>query len=173
MPSLSLSLLERDLLPDAVIRFGIRRLLAERLRDERKGDVEAQQASLMRLVERLRESPVAIATREANEQHYEVPTAFFEQRARPAPQVFVVLLRRAASPASTTPRQPCSALTCERARLRDGEDILELGCGWGSLTLWMAAHYPECAHHRRFELAHPEAVHRRARRRAGARATSK
>ncbi len=63
MTSLSLRLLERDLLPDAVIRFGIRRLLAGRLRDERKSDVEAQQASLMRLVERLRESPVAIATR--------------------------------------------------------------------------------------------------------------
>ncbi len=141
MPSLALRLLERDLLPDAVIRFGIRRLLAGRLRDERKGDAEAQQAHLMHLVEQLRGSPVAIATRAANEQHYEVPTAFFEQ----------VLGRHLKYSscyygAGVTSLDEAEAamlgLTCERARLGDGEDILELGCGWGSLTLWMAAHFP-------------------------------
>ena len=141
MPSLSLRLLERNLLPDTLIRFGIRRLLAERLREERKSDVEAQQANLMRLVERLRASPVAIATREANEQHYEVPTAFFEQ-----------VLGRHLKYSSCYYRDGVTSLddaeaamlglTCERARLRDGEDILELGCGWGSLTLWMATHFP-------------------------------
>jgi cyclopropane-fatty-acyl-phospholipid synthase len=141
MPSLSLRLLERDLLPDALIRFGIRRLLARRLRDERRGDVEARQASLMRLVQRLRASPVAIATREANEQHYEVPTAFFEK-----------VLGRHLKYSSCYYRDGVThlddaeaamlGLTCERARLRDGEEILELGCGWGSLTLWMAAQFP-------------------------------
>jgi len=141
MPSLSLRLLERDLLPDAVIRFGIRRLLAERLRDERRGDVEAQQASLMRLVERLRESPVAIATREANEQHYEVPTAFFEQVLGPHLK-YSSCYYRAGVTSLGEAEAAMLGLTCERARLRDGEDILELGCGWGSLTLWMAAHYP-------------------------------
>ena len=141
MPSLSLRLLERDLLPDAVIRFGIRRLLAERLRDERRGDVEAQQASLMRLVERLRESPVAIATREANEQHYEVPTAFFEQVLGPHLKYSSCYYRTGATSQGEA-EAAMLGLTCERARLRDGEDILELGCGWGSLTLWMAAHYP-------------------------------
>ena len=78
VPSLSYSLLERDLLPDWLIRAGIRRLLAQRLRDEDKGDVEAQQQHLMQFVEELRQSPVAIATREANEQHYELPCEFFE-----------------------------------------------------------------------------------------------
>ena len=78
MPSLSYSLLERDLLPDWLIRAGIRRLLDQRLRDEDKGDVEAQQQHLMQFVEELRQSPVAIATREANEQHYELPSEFFE-----------------------------------------------------------------------------------------------
>ena len=141
MPSLSLRLLERDLLPDAVIRFGIRRLLAERLRDERRGDVEAQQASLMRLVERLRESPVAIATREANEQHYEVPTAFFEQVLGPHLKYSSCYYRAGATSLGEA-EAAMLGLTCERARLRDGEDILELGCGWGSLTLWMAAQYP-------------------------------
>ncbi|MGI9246809.1 MAG: SAM-dependent methyltransferase [Steroidobacteraceae bacterium] len=141
MPSLALSLLERDLLPDPLIRLGIRRLLAERLRGERKADSEAQQAHLMQLVEQLRASPVAIATREANEQHYEVPTEFYRyvlgrhlkySSCYYAPGVTSLDAAEAAM----------LALTCERARLRDGEDVLELGCGWGSLTLWMAEHYP-------------------------------
>ncbi len=141
MPPLSYSLLERDLLPDWLIRAGIRRLLERRLRDEDKGDVEAQQAHFMRLVAELRQSPVAIATREANEQHYELPCEFFE----------LVLGRRLKysscyfEPGVTSldeAEAAMLALTCERARLRDGDEILELGCGWGSLTLWMAEHYP-------------------------------
>jgi cyclopropane-fatty-acyl-phospholipid synthase len=141
MSSLALTLLERDWLPDALIRFGIRRLLAERLREERKPDAEAQQAHLMRFVEELRASPVAIATREANEQHYEVPSEFFQR-------VLGRHLKYSScyfAPGVTTldeAEAKMLALTCERARLQDREDILELGCGWGSLTLWMAAHFP-------------------------------
>jgi cyclopropane-fatty-acyl-phospholipid synthase len=141
MSSLALTLLERDWLPDFLIRFGIRRLLAERLREERKPDAEAQQAHLMRLVEELRASPVAIATREANEQHYEVPSEFFQR-------VLGRHLKYSScyfAPGVTTldeAEAKMLALTCERARLQDREDILELGCGWGSLTLWMAAHFP-------------------------------
>jgi cyclopropane-fatty-acyl-phospholipid synthase len=141
MPSLALRLLERDLLPDSLIRFGIRRLLAARLREERKENAEAQQAHLMGLVDRLRQSPVAIATREANEQHYEVPSAFFEK-------VLGRHLKYSSCyypPGVTSLDQAEAAmleLTCTRASLRDSEDILELGCGWGSLTLWMAAQFP-------------------------------
>jgi cyclopropane-fatty-acyl-phospholipid synthase len=141
MPSLSLRLLERDLLPDPLIRFGIRRLLAERLREERKADAEAQQAHLMELVGQLRQSPIAVATREANEQHYEVPSEFFR----------LVLGRHLKYSSCYYPpgvdsldaaEEAMLELTCQRARLRDGDDILELGCGWGSLTLWMAARFP-------------------------------
>jgi cyclopropane-fatty-acyl-phospholipid synthase len=140
-PPLGFSLLERDLLPDWLIRVGIRRLLAARLAEEDKGSPQAQQAHLMQLVEELRHSPVAIATREANEQHYELPTRFFE----------LVLGRHLKyssayfNPGVTSLDQAESdmlALTCRRAALRDGEDVLELGCGWGSLTLWMAEHFP-------------------------------
>jgi cyclopropane-fatty-acyl-phospholipid synthase len=139
--SASFALLERDLLPDFLIRIGIRRLLAERLREEDKGDPEAQQAHFMRFVESLRESPVAIETQAANEQHYELPCGFFE----------LVLGRHLKysscyfDPGVTALDEAESrmlALTCERARLADGDRILELGCGWGSLTLWMAEHYP-------------------------------
>jgi cyclopropane-fatty-acyl-phospholipid synthase len=139
--SLPFNLLERDLLPDSVIRTGIRRLLEARLREEDKGDPEAQQAHLMRFVEELRRSPVAIATREANEQHYELPSAFFGlvlgRHLKYSSCYFkpgVTVLDEAEA--------EMLRLTCERAGLVDGEQILELGCGWGSLTLWMAEHFP-------------------------------
>ncbi len=139
--SATFALLERGLLPDFLIRFGIRRLLAERLREEDKGDPETQQAHFMRFVESLRASPVAIETQAANEQHYELPCEFFE----------LVLGRHLKysscyfDPGVTALDEAEArmlALTCERARLADGDRILELGCGWGSLTLWMAEHYP-------------------------------
>jgi len=142
MPSLAYQLLERDLLPDWLIRQGIRRLLARRLREEDQGGVEAQQAHLMQLVESLRQSPVAIATQEANEQHYELPCEFFERvLGRNLKYSSGYFDPGVASLDEAEARM--LALTCERARLRDGDEILELGCGWGSLTLWMAQHFPE------------------------------
>src|SRR5579872_2841954 len=71
-------LVERDIVPDWMLRTAIRRLLAARLREEDKGDPEAQQAHLMRYVEELKASPLAIHTPAANRQHYEVPAAFYE-----------------------------------------------------------------------------------------------
>jgi len=139
--SLAFALLERDLLPDAAIRSGIRRLIEARLREEDKGDPEAQQAHFMRFVETLRQSPVAIETRAANEQHYELPSEFFR----------LVLGRHLkysscwfdhGVTALDDAEARMLAITCERAGLSDGDRILELGCGWGSLTLWMAEHYP-------------------------------
>jgi cyclopropane-fatty-acyl-phospholipid synthase len=76
---LEMRLLEDDRIPDWLIRRRIRALLAQRLREEDKGDPEVQQAHLMEMVRRLRESPIAIHTAEANQQHYEVPTAFYLQ----------------------------------------------------------------------------------------------
>jgi cyclopropane-fatty-acyl-phospholipid synthase len=136
-----MSLLERGLLPDSLIRFGIRRLLGERLREERKENAEAQQEHLMRLVAQLRESPVAIATQQANEQHYEVPSSFFQQVLGPHLKYSSCYFDPGVTDLGQAEARML-ALTCERAALRDGEDILELGCGWGSLTLWMAARYP-------------------------------
>jgi cyclopropane-fatty-acyl-phospholipid synthase len=141
MSPLSFRLLERDLLPDALIRIGIRRLLAARLREEDKGDPEAQQAHLMQLVEQLRQSPVAIETRAANEQHYEVPSEFFlHVLGRHLKYSSCYFAPGVTSLDDAEARM--LALTCERARLADGDRILELGCGWGSLTLWMAAQLP-------------------------------
>jgi cyclopropane-fatty-acyl-phospholipid synthase len=139
--SLAFRLMERDLLPDALIRAGIRRLLAQRLREEDKGSPEAQQAHLMRLVDALRASPVAIHTRQANEQHYELPSGFFELVLGRHLKYSCGYYRPGVTDLDTA-ESDMLALTCERARLADGDRILELGCGWGSLTLWMAEHFP-------------------------------
>jgi len=137
----SLSLVERGLLPDSVIRVGIRRLLDQRLIEEDKGDVELQQAHLMKLVERLRNSPVAIETAAANEQHYEVPAEFYLR-------VLGKHLKYSScyfDPGVTSlddAEARMLALTAERAQLKNGDQILELGCGWGSLSLYMAEKFP-------------------------------
>jgi len=139
--SLPFNLLERDLLPDSVISTGIRRLLEARLREEDKGDPQVQQEHLIRFVEELRRSPVAIATREANEQHYELPSAFFGLVLGGHLKYSSCYFKPGVT-ALDDAEAGMLRLTCERAELVDGEQILELGCGWGSLTLWMAEHFP-------------------------------
>ncbi|NUN71051.1 MAG: class I SAM-dependent methyltransferase [Bacteroidetes bacterium] len=135
------TLLEKNLLPDQLIRIGIRRLLKQRLRDERKADAAAQQQHFMDLIAFLKKSPIAVNTHDANEQHYEVPTEFFRL-------VMGKHMKYSSgywtSPDVTLDRseETMLELTTQRAELRDGMDILELGCGWGSLSLFMAAKYP-------------------------------
>lgn len=135
------SLLARNLLPDAAIRLGIRRLLAKKLRDENLGDVEKQQAALLDFIAALDRSPIAIKTADANEQHYEVPTEFFRHCLGPRMKYSSGYWPREDTTFAES-EEAMLALTCERAELANGQRILELGCGWGSLTLWMAEHYP-------------------------------
>lgn len=145
MTALSMALLERDLVPDFLIRRRIRSLLAARLREAGAGGPERQQQRLQDFVRRLAMSPVAIETAAANEQHYEVPTEFYSNVLGKHLKYSSGLFQ---SPSDSPPlgldaaEARMLALTCERARVADGERILELGCGWGSLSLWMAANYP-------------------------------
>jgi cyclopropane-fatty-acyl-phospholipid synthase len=137
----SLRLLQQDRVPDWLIRSRIRKLLEGRLAAEDKKNTEVQQAHLMQLIAQLKASPIAINTAAANAQHYELPSEFFKL-------VLGKHLKYSScyydSPADTLDAAEARmlALTCERARLLDGERILELGCGWGSLSLWMAEHLP-------------------------------
>ena len=139
--SLPFRLLARNLLPDALVRFGIRRLLSERLREERRTSEEAQQRHLMRFVAQLKASPIAINTREANEQHYELPCDFFQMVMGKHMKYSSCYFQPGVTSLDDAEAEML-ALTCRRARIADGEEILELGCGWGSLTLWMAERYP-------------------------------
>lgn len=145
--SLSMRLLERDWIPDGLIRRQIRQLLAQRLAEEDKGDPESQQRHLMAMVMKLRESPIAIHTAEANVQHYEVPTDFYlktlGRHLKYSSCYFDDFEVGRAAQNLDAAEARMLALTCERAALKDGDRILELGCGWGSLSLWMAAQYPQ------------------------------
>jgi cyclopropane-fatty-acyl-phospholipid synthase len=135
------TLLARDLLPDAAIRLGIRNLLGRKLREENRGDVESQRRALQDFVHDLKASPIAIKTAAANEQHYEVPTEFFQLCLGPRLKYSSGYWPREDTTFAES-EEAMLALTCERAELSDDLDILELGCGWGSLTLWMAEKYP-------------------------------
>ena len=129
---------EKGFIPDFLTRFGIRRLCAQRLKEQLEGDWKARQRNFL---DTLRASAVAIETKAANEQHYELPPLFFvnclgarlkysscyyPHGGELLDQAEVAMLK----------------LYLERAELKDGQDILELGCGWGSMTLWMAENYP-------------------------------
>lgn len=129
---------ERGRLPDGIIRFGIRRLLKARLKEI---GGQPQHVRLKAFIEESKKFAVAIETQAANEQHYEVPAGFFTRvlghRLKYSSCYFeegITLLDAAEDAALHT--------TCERAELVDGMDILELGCGWGSLSLWMAEKFP-------------------------------
>ncbi len=135
------SLLSKNLLPDSLIRFGIRRLLAQRLRDERKANAEEQQAHLMSLIDRLKQSPIAVNTQDANEQHYELPTEFFSL-VMGKHMKYSSGYWKDATVSLDRSEEDMLELTAERAALSDGQRILELGCGWGSLSLFMAQKFP-------------------------------
>lgn len=136
-----ISLCEHGRIPDALTRAGIRRLCAERLRQEHADDVAAADANFRRRLIDLRNSPLAIETDAANRQHYEVPTAFFEACLGKRLKYSSCYYPTGAETLDEA-EEAMLALYAERAGLFDGQRILELGCGWGSLTLWMAERYP-------------------------------
>lgn len=139
--SVMIDLMEQGLLPDAVIRRGIRRLLQKRLRDEYHGDTEVERLRQRDFFALLRESPLAVETGAANDQHYELPPAFFSLVLGPRRKYSSCLFPIGVNTLADA-EEAMLAETCRRAGLVDGMDILELGCGWGSLTLWMAEKYP-------------------------------
>lgn len=139
-----MGLAENGWLPDAMVRLSIRRLLSERIRDEARGGDEAIQQRTDTLRQRLSHGPIASRTDSANRQHYEVPASFYQHALGHR-----LKYSGCYYPDGVTTLDEAEdaglALVCERAELRDGMDILELGCGWGSLTLWMAERYPNAS----------------------------
>ena len=132
-------LIERDLVPDWILRAGIRSLIAQRLRDEDKGDPERQQAHLMSHVEQLKASPIAIHTPAANQQHYEVPAEFFAS-VLGAHRKYSCCYWQDGDTLDVAERRMLD-LTAERAQISDGHSILDLGCGWGAFSLYAAARF--------------------------------
>ena len=136
-----INLAEKGFLPDLLIRLGIKRLCGQRLSETNTLGLEELENSHQQWIDLLTESPVAIVPEKANEQHYEVPPKFFE----------LVLGANLKYSSGYWSKEVFSLdeselemlkITCERAGLVDGQDILELGCGWGSLTCFMAQKFP-------------------------------
>jgi cyclopropane-fatty-acyl-phospholipid synthase len=134
---------ETNRVPDWLIRLVVRQSLSHRLRQRYRASLEERTAKKRALIEKLMHSPIAIHTDDPNRQHYEVPSEFFR----------AVLGRRLKysccywPDGDTTVDQAEEAmlrLTCQRARLEDGMEVLDLGCGWGSLSMWIAEQYPNC-----------------------------
>ncbi len=134
-------LLEKNLIPDFLIRWKIRKLLSQRLNDEDKGSDEANKKNLLALIEELKNSPVAIETKSANEQHYEIPTEFYKLVLGKHLKYSSCYYEEGVVDLNIAEHNMLE-LTCERAELKDGQEILELGCGWGSLSLFMAEKFP-------------------------------
>ena len=133
--------IEQGLVPDRVVRLGIRRLLKGRLAELHTADACAAAELTQNFRDELRAAPLALLPEKANEQHYEVPAAFFGAALGPHRKYSSCFWPEGVA---TLAQAEAAALraTCERAGLADGQQVLELGCGWGSLTLWMAQRYP-------------------------------
>jgi cyclopropane-fatty-acyl-phospholipid synthase len=137
----AIRLVEKGLVPKPLIRRAIRSLLRERLAELSHTYEGREDKALEEWLQIMRSGPVAPVPEKANEQHYEVPPEFFH----------LVLGKHLKYSSAYYEDEHQSldqaearmlALTCERAALEDGQEILELGCGWGSLSLWMAEHFP-------------------------------
>ena len=143
MPRWYMSLVESNRVPDWLIRLVLRFSMARTLRRRYRANLEQRAADKRALITKLQQSPIAVHTDDPNRQHYEVPAEFFS----------AVLGKRLKYSCCYWPQGITTLneaedamlhLTCQRARLQDGMDVLDLGCGWGSLSLWIAEKYPGC-----------------------------
>ena len=134
---------EKGLVPDSVIRAGIRRLCRQRLRDIGAHDPEGSAERLENFVAAMDAAPVAPVPELANEQHYELPPAFFDRVLGPH-RKYSCCFWGADTRALDEAEAEALEVTCERADIRDGQAVLDLGCGWGSLSLWIAERFPGC-----------------------------
>ncbi|QDT90073.1 SAM-dependent methyltransferase [Gimesia algae] len=139
--NLGIELVERGWVPDVITRRAIRKLCTQRLSRLDTGEPESNRMRQQNFIADSRQSPIALVPEKANEQHYEVPAEFYTN---------VLGLHRKYSccywpeGVETLDDAEAAALreTCQHAEIQDGMSLLELGCGWGSLTLWMAENYP-------------------------------
>ncbi|KAK4050753.1 hypothetical protein OIO90_004975 [Microbotryomycetes sp. JL221] len=133
--------LDKGLVPDFVIRRAIRLLCNQRLKDISTTSMQQSVESKWQYIEELKRRPVAIETDKANQQHYEVSTEFIKSCLGPRMKYSCCLY-----PTGKETLEQAEILMldtyCEKAKLQDGMDVLDLGCGWGSLSLYLAEKYP-------------------------------
>jgi len=132
---------ESGMLPDTVIRAGIRRLLESKRKEIHSGDIEYAAKATNRFVAMMNESPIALLPEIANEQHYEVPAGFFTE-VMGDHRKYSCCYWPAHVGSLSEAEVAALELTVKRAGIQDGMKVLDLGCGWGSLSLWIAEHFP-------------------------------
>ena len=128
------ALAERGIIPIKLLRWGIRNLIQHRIR-------EINEESKTAFIQELLSSPIAIATEAANEQHYEVTSEFFEMVLGDSLKYSACYWPDGVETLSEA-EEASLAQVCERAKIQDGQRILDLGCGWGSFSLYVAKHFP-------------------------------
>ncbi len=133
--------LARGLLADPLLLAGSRLGARARIRRESAGGIEAQERRLAELVKTMQSGPIAESPASANAQHYELPAEFFELFLGPRLKYSCGLWEQGVGDLAVS-EDAMLALSCERAQLRDGMSVLDLGCGWGSLSLWICERYP-------------------------------
>jgi cyclopropane-fatty-acyl-phospholipid synthase len=139
--SFALKLAENGSLPDIFIRKGIQKLSQSRLDEIQENDCESAQSALIHFIEQMQTSDIAPLPEKANAQHYEIPAAFYDYCLGTHRKYSSCYWQPETKTLDEAERLALSQ-TCAHALIQDGQHILELGCGWGSLTLWMASHYP-------------------------------
>jgi cyclopropane-fatty-acyl-phospholipid synthase len=135
-------LLETGLVPEQIIRLAIRVMLKHKLSTLYNVSAEEQQIQFSNFLDRLRSSPIAIDTKIANEQHYELPTEFFKLVLGPRLKYSCALWPVNTNSLATAELQMLD-IYCQRAEIANGQTILDLGCGWGSMSLYIAEKYPQ------------------------------
>ncbi|MEC9408300.1 MAG: cyclopropane-fatty-acyl-phospholipid synthase family protein [Pseudomonadota bacterium] len=136
-----IELCERGLVPDVLARAGMRRLIQQRLDSEEASNPEARSEAIRQLVTDWSQGAIAEDTDAANAQHYEVPAEFF-YRSLGERLKYSCCYYPQGNETLEQAEDAMLALYAERAQLEDGMRVLDIGCGWGSLTLWMAEQYP-------------------------------
>ena len=133
---------EKGLLPDFLIRIGIQSLLKKRLKSLLNNEDLINLSNKKKFIKNMNSSPIALVPDLANAQHYEIPSEFYNLCLGSHKKYSSCFWDK-----TTKTLQDAESLsleiTCRHAKLKDGQKILELGCGWGSLSLWMASHYPK------------------------------
>ena len=144
MTLLRYALLDRalagGLLPDGLVRAGSRYGAAARQRREQRGGVESQEMRQTALIERMSGGPIAERPEKANEQHYELPAEFMGLFLGPRRKYSGCLWAPGVADIAGA-EDAMLELACARAQIRDGMRVLDLGCGWGALSIWLAERY--------------------------------
>ncbi len=147
--SAAIAAIEKGWVSDAVTRWGIRRLCQQRLvmlpsvQSQIEEHASATHPWKQRFVELMDQGPIAVATDEANQQHYELPPEFFTAYLGPRRKYSACLWENGVTSLAAA-EEASLRQVCQRARVEDGMHLLDLGCGWGSFTLWALEQYPNC-----------------------------